>query len=118
MEFEPVTKEITQGMINNWADVIGDHNPIHIDEEYAKTTQFGGTIAHGTLLLAFVDQLMVRELSDRWLKGGWSFRSKIRLPVRPGDTVRVVANEVDGDINLEWLNQKDETFITGIVNFQ
>ena len=46
--------EVTQDAINDFADVTGDHQWIHVDTERAKQTPFGGTIAHGyyTLSLA------------------------------------------------------------------
>ena len=66
-EFEPVVKEITQEMINEYADAIGDHNPIHVDPEFAKTTPFSGTIAHGMLVAASISELMAREFGDRLL---------------------------------------------------
>ena len=46
--------EVTQEAINDFADVTGDHQWIHIDIERAKTTPFGGTIAHGFLTLSML----------------------------------------------------------------
>jgi acyl dehydratase len=53
--------EMTQAIVNQFADLTGDHNFIHVDPERAKLTPFGGTIAHGFLslsLLAPVTQLL------------------------------------------------------------
>ena len=44
--------EVTQDAINQFADVTGDHQWIHVDVERAKETPFGGTIAHGYYTLA------------------------------------------------------------------
>ena len=44
-----VTKVITEADIANFAGIIGDFNPIHVNPEYAKTTMFGQRIAHGML---------------------------------------------------------------------
>ena len=44
--------EVSQDRINKFADATGDHQFIHIDEEKAKLTPFGGTIAHGFLTLS------------------------------------------------------------------
>jgi len=38
---------VTQDDINQYADVSGDFNPIHIDQEFAAGSRFGQTIAHG-----------------------------------------------------------------------
>ncbi len=85
-ELPPVSRLVTQETINQYADVTGDHNPIHVDPEFAKKTMFGGPIAHGVISLSFVFQ----ALTD-WLGRAALDRSKIRItfisPVRPGDTV-------------------------------
>jgi len=56
-----LTKEfqitITESMVNNFANVSGDFSPIHIDEEYAKTTSFGKRVAHGMLLASFLSRV-------------------------------------------------------------
>lgn len=44
--------EVTQQMVNAFAAVSGDYNPIHMDPEAAAKTKFGSTIAHGALLVA------------------------------------------------------------------
>ena len=49
--------EITQEQINQFADATIDHQFIHIDDEKAKATPFGGTIAHGFLTLSLVTYL-------------------------------------------------------------
>lgn len=43
------SKKITEADVNKFAEVTGDNNPMHMDEEYAKKTQFGGRIAHGMI---------------------------------------------------------------------
>jgi acyl dehydratase len=54
--------EVTQDAVDAFADVTGDHQWIHVDQERAKQTPFGGTIAHGyyTLSLApmFTEQIL------------------------------------------------------------
>jgi acyl dehydratase len=47
-------EEMTQERVNQFADVTDDHNFIHVDVERAKSTPFGGTIAHGYLTLSLV----------------------------------------------------------------
>ena len=55
-----LTKEfqitITESMVNNFANISGDFSPIHIDEEYAKSTIFQKRIVHG-MLLAFLSRM-------------------------------------------------------------
>jgi acyl dehydratase len=49
--------EITQERVNQFADITGDHQYIHVDPERAKNTFFGGTIAHGYLTLSLLPML-------------------------------------------------------------
>lgn len=52
------TIKITDKMVRQFAEMSGDFNPIHLDEEYAKTTRFGRRIAHGMILGALISRLM------------------------------------------------------------
>ena len=79
-------KQITQDMINRYADAAEDHNPLHTDPEFAKTTRYGGTIAHGMLSVAFIQELMVRTFGKDWLESG-VIEAGFMAPVRPGDAV-------------------------------
>jgi 3-hydroxybutyryl-CoA dehydratase len=53
--------QITSELVNNFAQLSGDNNPIHLDTEYAKTTVFGKPIAHGMLLSSFFSTLIAQE---------------------------------------------------------
>jgi len=48
----PLMKRVTQEMINRWAEVSGDFNPLHVDPDFGKTIFFGTNIAHGPLTLS------------------------------------------------------------------
>jgi 3-hydroxybutyryl-CoA dehydratase len=48
------TVTITDAHIERMAELTGDFHPLHVDEEYAKTTRFGGRIAHGMLTAALI----------------------------------------------------------------
>ena len=47
------TVPINESTINGFARISGDHNPLHIDEQYAAKTQFGKRVCHGMLLASF-----------------------------------------------------------------
>lgn len=83
-----LTKEVLQGNINLYAQASGDFNPIHIDEEFARQTPLGGTVAHGMLVLAYVSEMMTRAFGRRWLTGG-QMNVRFKAPARPGDTLAV-----------------------------
>jgi acyl dehydratase len=84
---------VDQEMINKFADATGDHQFIHIDEEKAKLTPFGGTIAHGFLTLSLFPLLMAKSDCPRpeGVKMGVNYGgNKVRFlaPVRSGKRVR------------------------------
>ncbi|MGB3846948.1 MaoC family dehydratase [Sphingopyxis sp. YF1] len=84
---------VDQDMINKFADATGDHQFIHIDEEKAKLTPFGGTIAHGFLTLSLFPVLMAKSDCPRpaGVKMGVNYGgNKVRFlaPVRSGKRVR------------------------------
>ncbi len=85
-ELPPVTRAVTQAVINLYAQASGDHNPLHTDPEFAAGTQFGGTIAHGMLVLAYLSEMLTGAFGERWLGGG-RIKARFRAPARPGDTV-------------------------------
>ncbi len=51
---ESLSREVTSALIEAFSEVSGDHNPLHLDEEYAATTRFGERIAHGALMSSFI----------------------------------------------------------------
>lgn len=112
-----VKKIITQEKIGHYAEASGDHNPLHINPAFAVTTQFGGTIAHGMLVLAYVSEMMTAAFGEAWLKGG-RLKLRFRGAARPGDTVtaagRIVRVEsVRTVCEVECRNQKGELLISG-----
>jgi acyl dehydratase len=60
-----VSKEVTDELIRQFAEVSGDHNPIHLDEDFAKTTRFGKRIAHGMLTASFISAVLGYKLNVR-----------------------------------------------------
>lgn len=54
-------RKVTDEMIREFAKITGDDNPVHLDEEYAKNTIFGGRIAHGILILGLVSAVLGRD---------------------------------------------------------
>lgn len=85
--------EVTQAMIDKFADATGDHQFIHIDPVAAAATPFGGTIAHGFLTLSLMPLLRSKvdmpRIAD--VKMGVNYGgNKVRFitPVRSGKRVR------------------------------
>jgi 3-hydroxybutyryl-CoA dehydratase len=81
-----LTKEVTDRDISLFAEVSTDHNPVHLDEEYAQQTIFGGRIAHGMLTAGLVSAVIGEQLPGHGtVYLGQSL--KFLGPVRPGDRV-------------------------------
>ncbi len=85
---------VTQDTINAYAEVSADYNPLHVDPEFARTSEFGGTIAHGPLALCFIFQLLTRHFPRGWPEGA-TLRATYLGPVRPGDQI-VARGQVTG----------------------
>ena len=80
------TKTISEHDVYTFAGVTGDLNPAHINEEYAKTTRFGGRIAHGMLSAGLISAVIGMQLpGPGTIYMGQTL--KFLSPVRIGDTV-------------------------------
>lgn len=87
-KFVTVGRTITEGDVYLFAGITGDHNPLHTDEEFGKTTPFGHRIAHGMLVTAIVNGLWCRlGLNDGSAIGLLETKQKYVKPVLFGDTV-------------------------------
>jgi acyl dehydratase len=85
--------EVTQEMIDKFADATGDHQFIHVNPQMAAMTPFGGTVAHGFLTLSLMPLLASRTEQPRieGVKMGVNYGgNKVRFlqPVRSGKRVR------------------------------
>ncbi|HEX8964406.1 MAG TPA: MaoC family dehydratase [Rhodocyclaceae bacterium] len=79
-------KTVTEADILMYAGVSCDINAVHLNEEYAKTTMFGGRIAHGMLTAGFVSAVLANKLpGPGTIYLGQTL--KFKAPVRIGDTV-------------------------------
>ena len=77
---------ITEADIDAFANVSGDRNPLHMDEDYAKTTIFKGRIAHGALTASYISGILGNDLPGP----GAIFTDlalQFKRPVRIGDEV-------------------------------
>ena len=81
--------EVTEARVMAYADLTGDHTPVHTDEAYARTTPFGTRVAHGLFGLSIADGLKTRS-ALRFVPGmslGWEWN--FVAPIKLGDTVHV-----------------------------
>ena len=114
-----ITRTIEQADVQAFADLTGDHNPIHVDESFAKTTRFGRRIAHGMLTASLISSVLASKLPG---EGSVYLGQTLQFvaPVFPGDeiTARVTVKEIRADkpiLKLETLclNQRGDVVIRG-----
>src|SRR6476620_184655 len=112
-------RHVTDELIRKFADVSGDYNPIHLDEDFAKTTRFGKRIAHGMLSGAFISAVLGYEFKERKIVY-LSQSMKFTAPVYIDDTVTATATvtnirEDKGIVTLETVctNQNGEPVVKG-----
>ena len=114
-----ISKTITGEDVRAFAELTGDRNPVHLDEEYAATTRFGRRIAHGMLGASLISTVLASELPG---PGSVYLSQTLRFtaPVYLGDTVtaRVTVKHVREDkpvVTLETVctNQRGERVVEG-----
>lgn len=79
---------ITQELIDEYARISGDFNPIHVDPQAGAASVFGGTIAHGCIPLEPVFQSLLQWTASDRLPPRTRVKLRYRAPSRPGDTIR------------------------------
>ncbi len=114
-----ISKTITEADIVNYAGIIGDFNPVHLNAEYAKGTRFKQRIAHGMLTASFFSTLVGMALSgaDAIYLGQ---NIKFTKPVFIGDTITATAvvKEIRKEKRIFVMdtvvtNQRGETVVEG-----
>jgi 3-hydroxybutyryl-CoA dehydratase len=89
-----IQNTVSEQDVIDFARVSGDHNPLHMDEAYAKTTQFGGRIAHGALSASYISAVLGNDLPG---PGAVFLELNLKFvrPVRIGDTVTSTAEVIE-----------------------
>ncbi|MCC5816027.1 MAG: MaoC family dehydratase [Leptospira sp.] len=113
------TKTISESDIYLYAGISGDFNPLHVDEEYAKTTAFGTRIAHGGLAASLLAPVLGMKLPGLGTVALETI-TKFRKPVYPGDTITCKVEVVEKNekmkivsMKITWLNQRGEVVSKG-----
>jgi acyl dehydratase len=121
LRFTPVGSMVTQGTIDDYAVLSGDHNPLHVDHAAAAASEFGGTIAHGPIAFQSLLRSLTSGLGVEALPAGTTLKVTYRAPVRPGDTVTSQLHDageqpqVGHALDAACVNQDGVTVISGTV---
>jgi 3-hydroxybutyryl-CoA dehydratase len=119
-EESSMSKTVSDQDIRTFARISGDVNPLHLDDEYARSTVFGGRVAHGMLVAGLISAVIGTSLPG---PGAIYMGQELRFvaPVRPGDTITAIVrveawDDVKGRVTLatEVRNQNGETVVTGM----
>ena len=119
---ERFTKTVSETDAVLFAGITGDFYPLHVDEEFAKTTRFKTRIVHGAMLVGFLSTVMARINDHLPPPGGVSTRYDIRFvgPVMFGDTITTSLtvsekNPERNELIMDALckNQKGDTVLKG-----
>ena len=118
-------RTVTEADIIIFAGLSGDYTPIHMDEEYAKQSPFGGRIAHGFLGTALASGLLTQlGVTDETAIALLEFTCRFTGAIRIADTIHVRQTVKEKretskpgrgivTFDIEVINQKDETVMTG-----
>ena len=101
------TRLITNQEVEAFAAISGDHNPLHLDPEYAATTAFGECIAHGMLTGALISAAIAMQLpgpGSVYLSQNIQFRA----PVMLGDTLTVTLTVTHKHAKRPWVTLQCE----------
>ena len=120
-------RTIGEGDVSLFAGLVGDYNPLHVDEEFSRQSIFGTRVAHGPLVLSTAIGLMSQM---NWIDGtalgllgvSWEFQG----PVKLGDTVSAKVTPLEArpsktadrgvlKLGFEVINQNEETVQTGSI---
>lgn len=117
---DSMTKTFTDEDVRLFAQVSNDHNPVHLDEKYAKNSMFGARICHGILVSGLISAVLANKLPGPgciYLGQELKFTS----PVYLNDTItaEVEVAEIREDkqiikLNTTCTNQNGKVVITGV----
>ena len=99
------SRKVEEDDIELFTKISGDRNPLHYDEEIARSTKFGGIVVQGGVTSAILNAVVAEDLPGPgtvFLQVNWSFKA----PVKPGDTItgKVKVTKVRDDKPITELN--------------
>ena len=115
-------KTVSEADVYAFAGITGDMYGVHVDEEFAKTTRFGGRIAHGAMAVGFLSTVVGQIAARVPPPGAVSYRYDVTFtaPIRFGDTILAEVRVAEKDperhqviLDARCSNQRDETVVKG-----
>jgi acyl dehydratase len=118
-QLEEFEVKISNTIVDDFAKISGDFNPLHLDDEFASKTTFGKRIVHGMLLASFFSRLVGMKIPG---KNGIYFSQSLnfRKPCFIGDVIKVIGTVIDKSestkivtLKTELFNQNNECLVDG-----
>ena len=109
------SKTINKTDIEKYASAAGDFNPIHLDESFAKTTQFGKCIAHGMMVAASISEALTAQFGINWISKG-HLKIRFKSPVFPGEQITTTGELKKNSLNtfsVKVTKNNNQVAITG-----
>ena len=109
--------DISESLVQSFCALSGDSNPLHMDEVYAKSTPFGGRIAHGQISACFFSRLIGMHLPGKYalyLSQTSQFRSPMRIGMRAlvkGTVLQVSPATHTIILQTQIINTEDDTIL-------
>ncbi len=124
------TRTVTEQLVKTFAEVSGDFNPIHLDEEFASKTRFGTRVAHGALgfaiatglasQLGFTKEAVIFKRIEEWnfirpIRLGDELRMKIRIfSLKPPNSTKPLREPAAAKLSVELINQDGRVVQFGV----
>lgn len=111
--FPRCTTAVNQRQIDEYAELSTDFNPLHVDPEFAARTEFGSTIAHGSIPMNSILRSLSRLVDDP-AASGVRVELKLVAPARPGDQIVSEGEPAEGHSwSVRAVNERGEPVIVG-----
>jgi 3-hydroxybutyryl-CoA dehydratase len=114
-----MTRTISDSDVRTFANISGDHNPVHLDDVYAESTVFGRRIAHGSLTSALISAVLGQQLPGHgtiYLSQSCQFKRPVYINDTITARVEVINFREDKRITTlktDVINQDGKLVITG-----
>ena len=109
---------VTEELVKAYANITGDYNPLHFDQEFAAKTTFGRLVAHGGLTTGLLHALVAMEMPGPgtvFLNQNWQFTAPVFIDdtitaeaevlkiheSKPVTQLKIVISRQDGEVVLE-----------------